>query len=131
MPVSRRMEIRVKLVGDSLMQWNYIGGLFDGEGCVWYSNGVRVSITNASLPLLKQLKGFLGYGSIRKDQRNSIWTWEAYGLNAHNFLCSMRHAVEIKKQQVELGIALRVADMEQRKVLIPALKGLKKVRYEN
>ncbi len=113
------------------MQWNYVGGLFDGEGCVWYDSSVRVSISNTHKPVLDAVKKFVGYGTVRMDGDSKVWKWEASGINAHHFLKSMLSVCEIKHPQISVALMIRDAHPEQREVLKAALKGLKTVRYED
>jgi intein-encoded DNA endonuclease-like protein len=52
-----------------IIDWGYVGGYFDGEGCVFVRRGGYVSLiwTNTHLQSLEALQGFLGCGYVKRS----------------------------------------------------------------
>lgn len=118
------MSFHERLDGD------YVDGLFDGEGCVWWDGGaVRVSITNTYLPVLENL--LYTYGGTVRLSGPKVWRWEASGETAYDFLLA-RYKCIIKSEQVELALRLMEATAfvkGEKQKLISKLKKLKTVRW--
>jgi len=62
------------------VEWAYIAGFFDGEGCVTWSRGdrVRLIITQKDPDVLVKIQQLLGYGRVvgRKPAYNGVVYWE-------------------------------------------------------
>lgn len=112
------------------MDIRYIAGLFDGDGCIWYYRSPRVSITNLHRPTLVDISQYLGYGSLRLDQRSEAWTLEFSGANVEDFIDMVVDHVYIKKQQlVVMQLLLMCEDAEGKKLWDRELRRLKRLRY--
>jgi hypothetical protein len=109
----------------------YWAGLFDGEGCVWWGNTPRVSITNTYLPILRVLKEDYG-GALRLNSNKGrrCYVWTASGDEAMRFLNFIKPHLVIKRAQVDLVEKMRYCEKAERPMYDGVLRGLKKVTYE-
>lgn len=118
---------RTKL--QSMHSPEYLDGLFDGEGCVyWDGRGIRVSVTNTYKPVLDEILMWYG-GSVRR-MANKIWRWEASGSTAVEFL---EHRMECSIKADQIVLAIDIAEGQhppaKKRTMIAKLKKLKKVRF--
>lgn len=71
----------------TLFKWHYIRGLFDADGCYYYSNTHRVKISSFTPNILKEIKSFFGEGSIYHFVKNrNIYSYELNGEQAKDFM---------------------------------------------
>jgi hypothetical protein len=99
----------------------WMGGLFDGEGCVVWPRrtnlrSVRLSVTNTSLALLERIKSVTGTGTIydrtksRTSNRHSpIWAWHSYAEFSPDILRQILPWLIVKREAAEVVLGLREA----------------------
>ena len=96
------------------MNFDYIAGFFDGEGCVTYfgkeKSYIRVSMSNTNLEVLKDIHNFLGVGRINQNIKATPKHKACYNLvinkraDARKFLTEMHNKVIIKRVAVEQAL---------------------------
>jgi intein/homing endonuclease len=89
----------------------YIAGLFDGEGCIRWSDTPRISLTSCWPHHLMWISTLFGYGSVRivrlKDGKNrTTFRLEMSGKNAIRFLWKVRPFLMEKRHQADILIEL-------------------------
>jgi len=114
----------------------YIAGLFDGEGCIWYSRTLRVSITSCYPHHLQDIRDTFKFGQVRRvykqgKNRRSCYRWEASGKYAEQFLEAIQEFLKEKQYQAELGLRLgrHSPKTVTHSAILRELKLLKKVNY--
>lgn len=109
------------------MNWDYIGGFFDGEGTlVGRRKGFRIGITQTNKKVLEEIKSFSQIGRIcsitkRKLHWKDSWVYfVAKQSDVYLFLKKVEPKVVVKKKLVGKAIrALRIyLEIEKRKKLI-------------
>lgn len=107
------------------MNWPYIAGFFDGEGCITHNDkGVRLVITQTNFKVLEQIKKFVGFGFIIKPtKRKAHWkdSWTYYiakQKDIYSFLQSALKYLVVKRQLAEKTIPkLKITiDSQQRRM---------------
>jgi hypothetical protein len=96
---------------DQLTGW--LVGLFDGEGSIVIEEitrdgsgfNVKVNISNSNRELLVTIKERLGYGFLSKVS-NGAARWSCSHDNAKRFLERVQPFVIVKRQKVEIALAL-------------------------
>jgi hypothetical protein len=91
----------------------YFAGFFDGEGCVAiYVHKYVVSITNTDVRPLKRAKELWG-GTINVQKRETLQgalqdlrRWSVYGRNSREFLNAILPYLIVKKEQVNIYLAI-------------------------
>lgn len=67
-----------------MIKW--AAGLFEGEGCLDYSNGLRARVGMTDEDVIRKFHDAVGFGSVGTLQppgnRKKVWVWSAYGENA-------------------------------------------------
>ena len=107
------------------MNWSYIAGFFDGEGCITRNDkGVRLVITQTNFKVLEQIRKFVGFGFIIKPtKRKAHWkdSW-VYYIARQKDICSFLQSVlkylVVKRQLAEKTIPklkIVVDNQQQRK----------------
>ncbi len=101
-------------MGDEII-WSYLAGIWEGEGSagIYNSKGrpngrLSVRISQANRPFLEWIRGFLGYGSIITDKRESlvppkkskVFAWSATDRCADHFLCGIEPYLRMRKAQI-------------------------------
>uniref|UniRef100_A0A6H2A3T0 Putative homing endonuclease n=1 Tax=viral metagenome TaxID=1070528 RepID=A0A6H2A3T0_9ZZZZ len=103
--------------GKLKLEYAYLGGLFDGEGCISISKRksrkmelrsqfalrCSVCITQEYIPRLFQFH-FGGWISHRKD---GMWSWGIAAQKATEFLTTLSPYLRLKKAQAELAVAFQ------------------------
>jgi hypothetical protein len=89
----------------------YIGGLFDGEGCILADKGPRISLTSCWPHHLIWISNQFGYGKFRQlnsrhGPRRTAFRWEASGGNAVDFLTRIRPYLKEKAYQADILLEL-------------------------
>ena len=114
------------------MDVRYIAGLFDGDGCCWYSKSPRINLTNLHYPTLLAIRQRYGFGTLYQDERNGAWVWAASGDNALEFLDDVYDHLYIKQRQALILklIAMSVESKASRAHLDNELRSLKRKRYD-
>lgn len=100
------------------MNWSYVAGFFDGEGCISSSFSksrlprVGITITQKDPHILELISNFLGFGQVGLDKKS----WGDCGIlritgasDQRKFLQGILPYVIGKKSQVDL--ALRLIDL--------------------
>ena len=109
---------------DSELDYAYIAGIIDGEGCIdlfkrksakyvaGYQLAPRITVTNTDICLLEYIKDFTNLGTISTYERPNKphWKrahlWQLYGSdNIKFFLESLLPYLRVKKQQACLLIS--------------------------
>jgi len=117
--VSRKEKAyKKKLLGKlptlSLLDWGYIGGLIDGEGCITGGKSgkgnlyLRLTIANQHIVVLEKLKEWFG-GSISKQEKKGkypIYYWTKSGTSLQLILKKLldKGALRMKAQQATLAV---------------------------
>lgn len=93
------------------MNWSYIAGFFDGEGCITHNDkGVRLVITQTNFKVLEQIRKFVGFGFIIKPTKRKMhWkdSWVYYiakQKHIYSFLRSVLKYLVVKRQLAEKTI---------------------------
>lgn len=106
------------------MSWQYIAGLFDGEGCITcgpkrsgrrrhFSINLNIVITMTHEEVITWLKDFTGMGlnckpTSRNNKKHAVsYTFRVGAADQLHFLKSIRPFVIVKRQQVDLAISYR------------------------
>jgi LAGLIDADG DNA endonuclease family protein len=94
------------------MTYEYIAGLFDGEGCInlMYSKGsvsVKVSISQKNRSLLELVKEFTQKGGIRSMTNKSCCEWSMTKReDVKTFLTAVVPHLILRKTEAEIAIQL-------------------------
>ena len=114
----------------------YIAGLFDGEGCVRYSESPYISITSCYPHHLAMICSAMGMGRVRRirdkiGSNKSCYRYELTGHNAVNFLILISPFLIEKAYQASLLIELHRFPPKSltKKAIIEELKLLKHIDY--
>lgn len=100
------------------MNWEYIAGFFDGEGCVGLFCGSakerkywRISITQKALPVLQAILDFVGYGTIYKSNqtykssRIVMWQYQIFRQReVFYFLSNILPSLILKKAECKKAL---------------------------
>lgn len=114
----------------------YMAGLFDGEGCVMWERGPRISITSCWPHHLYWIARSFGFGKVRVVRYNdgvnrTSFRMEMSGKNALAFMEKLRPFMMEKRYQADILIEMvrYPKSSEKRNRLHQLLKGQKKIDY--
>lgn len=89
------------------MNWEYIAGFFDGEGCVSHlKNQWRISVGQNTKEVLQEIRDYIGYGTIYKEYSTQYTQGVHYRLQifrkkeVYAFLSTILPYVIVKKERV-------------------------------
>jgi hypothetical protein len=99
-----------------MLSFEYLAGLFDGEGCVQVTNtpAVRAKLTSTHKPLIDLLEAQFG-GNVssnrahKKDDWKEAWTWTVYGQIALNFLAGVKPFLVVKAEAANLALQFKMS----------------------
>ncbi len=119
-----------------MLSLQYLAGLFDGEGCITWSRGLCVSITNTHLPLLRLIREQRGGSVTKKSDRPGAvnhlqaWEWRAWGDRAQRLLEDIEPHLIVKSEQSVAARAARGSkNRYHRELWVARLSRLKKTEY--
>jgi len=95
-----------------MITWEYIAGLFDGEGCIHVMTNasgnpqLKLTITQANQPFLYLIKTFTGFGAVQ-DNKNGVWCWRLTKReDIKAFLANLIPHLILKKAEAETALAI-------------------------
>jgi len=99
------------------MNWAYIAGFLDCDGCILIRDrgtykGTRISFYSTDKAVLEKIRDFIGCGKMREDERNWKGTKPLYYLESHangdnlRILRKVLPHLEIKKNKAKRGIEI-------------------------
>jgi hypothetical protein len=106
--------------GDTMtdLDWAYLAGFFDGEGCIVIQSGIsgfqkslshrlQISIGNTYKPVMDWIKKEIRLGSLYgqggKKQKKVCWNWYCRGNQAAFILRNLLPYLKVKRAQAELA----------------------------
>lgn len=121
------------------MNWDYIAGFFDGEGAlVRHGKGFRISITQANLEILEQIRDFSSMGHVceitkRKPHWSDSWVYFiAKQSDVYKFLEKVQSRVVLKQNLAREAISIignNLKEIEEKRLrLEETIKAAKRLR---
>ena len=107
------------------MNWAYIAGFFDGEGCITFNGkGFRIAVAQTNFEVLERIKKFVGLGFIIKPtKRKAHWkdSWVYYIARQKDIYIFLRKILKhlvVKRQLAEITIPKlkTIIDNQQRRI---------------
>ena len=92
------------------MNYNYIAGFIDGEGCISLIPNPVVITGQCDENVLNLMCEFCGFGAVYKrseatDKHRAVYQWKIGGKKAIEFLEKIKDSLVLKKEQAELLIS--------------------------
>ncbi len=118
------------------MNWDYIAGFFDGEGCftIYYDKNNRVkyqiSISQTTKGVLEEIQQFLGYGNIYNADHKGNKNWKESWSFAYSLRIGKRKDILSFLSKIEDKIIVKKEELKTKKGVLMELDLLKTKKWE-
>lgn len=118
------------------MNWDYIAGFFDGEGCfsVYYDKNKRVkyqvSISQTNEKILKDIQKYIGFGKVYNADHKGNKNWKSSWLVAYSLRISKRADILSFIDQIEDKIIVKKDEIKTKKKMLIELDLIKSKKWE-
>lgn len=118
------------------MNWDYIAGFFDGEGCLTVANRKRggikyqISISQCQKEVLEEIKNFTKVGNVYEANHRGNRNWKPVWKKAFSFRISKRKDILFFIENIKDRIIVKREEILNKKITLENLDRIKLNKHE-